>query len=90
MYGIETVEERNADLDEFRRRIESPERCAQYSWDVCLVFDMGSPNAAIAIPKVVYCCFAMRSVSGSRSRCESRSGERPERTRTISEVGIAC
>jgi hypothetical protein len=52
MYGIETVEERNADLDEFRRRIESPERCAQYSWDVCLVFDMGSPSATIAIPKV--------------------------------------
>jgi hypothetical protein len=66
MYGIETVEERNADLDEFRRRIESPERCAQYSWDVCLVFDMGSPNATIAIPKVLYCCIGMQSVSGSR------------------------
>jgi hypothetical protein len=51
MYGVETSEEKNADLLEFRKKIETKDRWSQYSWDCALLFHAGDPAKIVPIPK---------------------------------------
>lgn len=62
MYGLETAEENNSELDAFRKvyyflhqkfmrqEIESKTRREQFSWDVCCIFKIGT-DSQITLPR---------------------------------------